>query len=101
MSAAHYNLKVNIPRGNGTREGRIRYTGSNKAETGLIVCPPHPLLAGNIDNNVVTAIAQTVAQKIPVLLLTTEESAKAGHPGRSSRFSNIGRKLTGQMTIPR
>ena len=65
--ASRFCLNISIPCSHGNLEGRLTYKEDNKGETGVIICPPHPLLAGNMDNNVVTALAETVAENFPVL----------------------------------
>lgn len=49
-------------------EGKLLYPAAGGRETGVVICPPHPLLAGNMDNNVVQAVAARLAASMPVLL---------------------------------
>lgn len=58
---------ISIPCSHGNLEGRLTYREENREQVGVIICPPHPLLAGNMDNNVVTALAETLAVHFPVL----------------------------------
>ncbi len=51
----------------GTLEGRFTYREENKGKPGVILCPPHPLLAGNMDNNVLAALAEMLIVHFPVL----------------------------------
>ncbi len=48
-------------------EGRLRYKEENNGKPGVILCPPHPLLAGNMDNNVITSLADVLSSHFPVL----------------------------------
>jgi alpha/beta superfamily hydrolase len=61
-------LHVTIPGHCGQLEGQLLYRSEEAAGTGLIICPPHPLLAGNLENNVVQAVAKTMVASMPVLL---------------------------------
>lgn len=64
----------------GTLEGRLVYGGESPGP-GVLLCPPHPLLAGNIDNNVVTGIAREVARAgLPVLLFNYRGVGGSFHP---------------------
>ncbi|HIP38659.1 MAG TPA: alpha/beta fold hydrolase [Desulfocapsa sulfexigens] len=64
---AHFCQDILIPCSHGNLEGRLTYKEENKEQAGVIIYPPHPLLAGNMDNNVVTALAETLADHFPVL----------------------------------
>ncbi len=61
-------VQLSIPGGSGQLEGRLLFREETTPATGAIFCPPHPLLAGNMDNNVVQAVANRVARIMPVLL---------------------------------
>ena len=61
-------VQLSIPGGSGQLEGRLLFREETTPATGAIFCPPHPLLAGNMDNNVVQAVANQVARIMPVLL---------------------------------
>jgi alpha/beta superfamily hydrolase len=56
-----------IPCEAGSLQGRIQYIDENPKRPGVILCPPHPLLAGNMDNNVITALAERLAKYFTVL----------------------------------
>jgi alpha/beta superfamily hydrolase len=76
-------LEVTIPGINGDLEGRLLYSnesGKGASDTGIIICPPHPLLAGNMDNNVVQAVAQRIAVSMPVLLFNYPAVGKSARP---------------------
>ncbi|MDD2463581.1 MAG: hypothetical protein PHI97_06255 [Desulfobulbus sp.] len=73
-------LELDIPGGCGRLEGRLYY-GEDAAEgIGMILCSPHPLLAGNMDNNVIQAIAQAVAVHMPVLMFNYPAVGKSTSP---------------------
>ena len=61
-------VQLSIPGGSGQLEGRLLFREETTQAAGAIFCPPHPLLAGNMDNNVVQAVANQVARIMPVLL---------------------------------
>lgn len=61
-------VEVILPGIYGNLEGRLLYSQEEEAGAGLILFPPHPLLAGNMDNNVVQAVARRMATFMPVLL---------------------------------
>lgn len=76
-------LEVTIPGIKGNLEGRLLYSnesGEDTSDTGMIICPPHPLLAGNLDNNVVQAVAQKMALSMPVLLFNYPAVGKSVKP---------------------
>ena len=58
---------ITIPCSAGNLEGRLNYREETSNKPGVILCPPHPLLAGNMDNNVIIALANSLAQHFPVL----------------------------------
>lgn len=59
--SAHFCQDISIPCMLGSLEGRLTYREENSGQPGVILCSPHPLLAGNMDNNVVSALAETLA----------------------------------------
>lgn len=73
-------LEVAIPGNCGQLEGRLLYRSENAADSGVIICPPHPLLAGNMDNNVVQAVARELAASMPVLLFNYPAVGKSAKP---------------------
>lgn len=76
-------LEVTIPGIKGDLEGRLLYnneSGAGASDTGVIICPPHPLLAGNLDNNVVQAVAHKMAASMPVLLFNYPAVGKSVKP---------------------
>lgn len=60
-------MEMSIPCTSGDIQGRIQYREENQERPGVILCPPHPLLAGNMDNNVITALANRLAKHFTVL----------------------------------
>jgi alpha/beta superfamily hydrolase len=64
---SHFCQDINIPCTSGNLVGRLTYREENSDKPGVILCSPHPLLAGNMDNNVITALAETLANHFPVL----------------------------------
>jgi alpha/beta superfamily hydrolase len=73
-------LDVSIPGHCGRLEGQLLYHSEAAAGTGLIICPPHPLLAGNLENNVVQAVAKKMAASMPVLLFNYPAVGKSAAP---------------------
>ncbi|MFZ5775469.1 MAG: alpha/beta hydrolase [Thermodesulfobacteriota bacterium] len=61
MALASNQLSLVIPTSDGPLEGVLLYADNVCAEAGVLLCPPHPLLAGNMDNNVVRAVASRCA----------------------------------------
>jgi len=47
----------------GKIEGILAYRDESTSGTGIVVVPPHPLLGGNMDNNVVVAVSRHLATK--------------------------------------
>lgn len=80
MAAQLHEVQVSIPGGYGQLEGRLLYRDETAKEVGTIFCPPHPLLAGNMDNNVVQAVAKAVAEMMPVLLFNYPVVGKSTSP---------------------
>jgi alpha/beta superfamily hydrolase len=80
MKAELFTVDVMIPGICGNLEGRLLYSREEEAEAGMIICPPHPLLAGNMDNNVVQAVAQRMAASMPVLLFNYPAVGKSYKP---------------------
>ena len=55
--------RVSLPTRDGLQlEGRV-YRGEGKGRGSIILCHPHPLYGGDIDNNVVVALQGALAQK--------------------------------------
>ena len=54
-------VSTRIPTLEGVLEARVIYDPGNEGPGGALLCPPHPLLAGNIDNNVAMSVARCVA----------------------------------------
>lgn len=67
MIPSHFCQKISIPCTSGNLEGRLSYREENSDKPGVILCPPHPLLAGNMDNNVITSVSETLTNHFPVL----------------------------------
>ncbi len=65
--SAHFCQNITIPCTAGNLEGRLYYREENSDKPGVILCSPHPLLAGNMDNNVILALAETLVHHFPVL----------------------------------
>lgn len=63
----HFCQELSIPCAAGCLEGRLHYREENDGKPGVILCPPHPLLAGNMDNNVITSLAEVLSHSFPVL----------------------------------
>lgn len=61
MEANLHAVAVRIPCGSGTLEGRLLFRPGAAPKRALLICPPHPFLAGNLDNNVVRALARRAA----------------------------------------
>ena len=76
----HYSLNITIPCQSGNLEGRIQYKEEKEDQTGVILCPPHPLLAGNMDNNVIQCLADTLAQHCTVLSFNYRNVGKSFKP---------------------
>ena len=69
MAPEYHRLEVSIPGPEGVLEGNLWYTEGTPSQIGVLLCPPHPLLAGNMENNVVQAVAgRCVGLGLPVLL---------------------------------
>lgn len=80
MTGSLHEIQVSIPGGFGLLEGRLLYRQESADGLGAIFCPPHPLLAGNMDNNVVQAVARAVAEMMPVLLFNYPAVGKSTSP---------------------
>lgn len=62
-------LEVRIPCPEGDLAGNLLYDGLEQPGSGVVIFPPHPLLAGNMENNVVEAVAgRCVEKRLTVLL---------------------------------
>jgi alpha/beta superfamily hydrolase len=73
-------VHVTIPGLCGQLEGQLLYSSEEASGPGSIICPPHPLLAGNLDNNVVQAVAKKMAASMPVLLFNYPAVGKSTSP---------------------
>mgnify|MGYP001202573584 CR=1 FL=1 len=74
-------LAVSIPGPEGVLEGNLWYTDGEPGQEGVLLCPPHPLLAGNMENNVVQAVAARCAGLgLPVLLFNYRGVGKSFKP---------------------
>ncbi|MCX5875626.1 MAG: alpha/beta fold hydrolase [Deltaproteobacteria bacterium] len=74
-------LAVSIPGPEGVLEGNLWYTDEEPGQEGVLLCPPHPLLAGNMENNVVQAVATHCAGLgLPVLLFNYRGVGKSFKP---------------------
>ena len=80
MSGKFHNLEIMIPCSIGNLEGRFYYQENQDRKQGMVICPPHPLLAGNMDNNVVQAITSRVCAQMPVLLYNYRAVGKSANP---------------------
>lgn len=80
MGKELHEVQLTIPGGCGQLEGRLLFREETAEGTGAILCPPHPLLAGNMDNNVVQAVAKQVAETMPVLLFNYPAVGKSTNP---------------------
>lgn len=81
MVAECHRLAVSIPVPAGMLEGELWYTDENPSQVGVLLCPPHPLLAGNMENNVVQAVASRCAGLgLPVLLFNYRAVGKSFKP---------------------
>lgn len=75
-----YEIQVGITGCHGQLEGRMLYREETAGSIGAILCPPHPLLAGNMENNVIQAVARKVAVLMPVLLFNYPAVGKSTSP---------------------
>ncbi len=73
-------VDISIPCFCGNLEGRLYYTPESNHSRGLVICPPHPLLAGNIDNNVLLTLAATMVPFMPVLLFNYRAVGESSRP---------------------
>jgi len=81
MGAECHRLAVSIPAPAGMLEGELWYTDGEPSQVGVLLCPPHPLLAGNMENNVVQAVAARCAGRgLPVLLFNYRAVGKSFRP---------------------
>lgn len=81
MLPEYHSLAVSIPGPDGVLEGNLWYTEGDPGQKGVLLCPPHPLLAGNMENNVVQAVAAHCAGLgLPVLLFNYRGVGKSFKP---------------------
>lgn len=79
MPTPQHNISLSIPGSAGNLEARLRYTIQSE-ETGVIICPPHPLLAGNMENNVIQVLAERISPFFPVLTFNYQGVGKSSSP---------------------
>jgi alpha/beta superfamily hydrolase len=82
-------IQLAIPGSYGQLEGRLLYREEPEDGIGAILCPPHPLLAGNMDNNVVQAVARQVAEIMPVLLFNYPAVGNSASPQPDSPLFEV------------
>lgn len=58
---------VNFPSGDLNLSGILSYPDEGKPRLAILLCSPHPHFAGNMDNNVIQELAQTLSQHSLVL----------------------------------
>ncbi|MCX5864118.1 MAG: alpha/beta fold hydrolase [Deltaproteobacteria bacterium] len=81
MPSEYHRLAVSIPGPEGVLEGNLWYTDGEPTQVGILLCPPHPLLAGNMENNVVQAVAAHCADLgLPVLAFNYRAVGKSFKP---------------------
>lgn len=80
MMSAHFCQQVILPCAVGNLEGRLAYREEHRDRPGVILCPPHPLLAGNMENNVIVALTRTLAHHFPVLSFNYRGVGKSSKP---------------------
>ena len=81
MVQEYHCLAVSISGPEGVLEGNLWYTDGKPGQEGVLLCPPHPLLAGNMENNVVQAVATHCAGLgLPVLLFNYRAVGKSFKP---------------------
>ena len=73
-------LEVSIPCDCGHLQGHLFRTHDKQQGPGLIICSPHPLQTGNMDNQVVQAIAKTMATYMPVLVFNYRAVGASSYP---------------------
>ncbi len=78
--SAHFCQQISLPCAVGNLEGRLTYREENRDRPGVILCPPHPLLAGNMENNVIDALTRTLAHHFPVLSFNYRGVGKSCKP---------------------
>lgn len=80
MAIDLHEVQLTIPGLCGPLEGRLLYREETDNGAGALLCPPHPLLAGNMDNNVIQAAAGQLAEIMPVLLFNYPAVGKSASP---------------------
>jgi len=78
--SSHFCQQISLPCRVGNLEGRLTYREENRGKPGVILCPPHPLLAGNMENNVIKALTRTLAHHFPVLSFNYRGVGKSCSP---------------------
>ena len=69
-------------------EGRLLFQEGSDRNEGVLICPPHPLLAGNIENNIVQAVAKLAAESMPVLIFNYQAVGKSYKPAAIPLFEH-------------
>lgn len=81
MSNEIHSVSVRVPCGPGTLDGRMLFAAGTGSRPGVLVCPPHPFLAGNLDNNVVRAVGEALARRgLAVLAFNYRAVGGSWHP---------------------
>jgi len=80
-------IRIPLPAGD-SLEGRLLHNAGCGRERGVVICPPHPLLAGNMDNNVVRAVAGRLARDMPVLLFNYQATGTSYKPAPVPLFEH-------------
>lgn len=80
MAGNLHSLEVKLPCSIGSLEGRLIYPDQTDRGAGMVICPPHPLLAGTMDNNVVRAVAGLAGTMMPVLLFNYRAVGRSVQP---------------------
>lgn len=81
MPPTVHSVSMRIRCAAGALEGRLAHAGGASPAAGVLVHPPHPLLAGNIDNNVVRAVVRAAAERgFGVLTFNYRAIGASWHP---------------------
>jgi len=78
---------VRIPLAEGELEGVLSYPETSEATAAVVIAGPHPLLAGDMDNNVVTALA--------------EHLAATGYATLRFNYQGVGQSTGARLTDPK
>lgn len=63
-------------------EGRLAYADDTPGRAAVLVCPPHPFLGGDMDNNVVTALCAALVARGMIVLRFNYRGIGASEAGR-------------------